>query len=85
MFSENRNALMRRIQAFSFVLFELHLYLNTHPNDTRALEYFKKYKELRAATVAQFIEKYGPIVANDVTSDTTWNWIDTPWPWEREA
>ena len=76
---------MRRVQAYGFVLYELHLFLNTHPTDQKALEYFHKYKELRSAAAASYVAKYGPLVANDVISETTWNWIDTPWPWEREV
>lgn len=82
---ENKNALLRRVQVYTFVVFELNLYLNTHPTDQKALEYFQKYKDLKAAAVTQYIAKYGPIVAQDVASDTTWSWIDSPWPWEREV
>lgn len=82
---DTRSTLMHRVQVYGFVLFELNLFLDTHPTDQRALEYFKKYKDLKDAAVTQYVTNYGPIVATDVTSDTTWNWIDSPWPWEREA
>ena len=37
------NNLLRAIQMYDFYLYELNLYLDTHPNDNQALALFKKY------------------------------------------
>ncbi len=68
-----------------FYLLELHLYLDTHPNDQYALEKFGDYSRLRVQVAQKYVEKYGPISAADIGSKETFNWIDEPWPWERSA
>ena len=75
--------LMRQITAYSFALWELHIFLDTHPNDCNAAkkqeEYRKKYQEL----VAQDEAAYGPI--HESSSDTSrWAWVSGPWPWETD-
>lgn len=78
------NNLLRAIQMYDFYLYELNLYLDTHPNDSQALALFKKYTTLKNAAYETYIEKYGPITA-DQSSDDKFNWVDDPWPWERSA
>ena len=78
----DRKNLLRRLQICDFTLVECNLYLDTHPDDQNALAYFQKYRKMRDETKAEYVRKYGPIRAEDVTSDTTWTWIDSPWPWE---
>mgnify|MGYP005794178443 FL=1 len=78
----DRVTLLRRLQICEFTLVECNLYLDTHPNDAEALKYYKKYLQMCKETKEEFVRKYGPITAADVTSDTTWTWICDPWPWE---
>lgn len=73
--------LYRRIQSYSFSMWELHLFLDSHPNSADASrkleEYRKKYEEL----VAEYEAAYGPM--NEVSSKTSrWAWITGPWPWD---
>ncbi|MBZ4653215.1 MAG: spore coat peptide assembly protein cotJB [Peptococcaceae bacterium] len=76
--------LLRRIQEMEFVALELNLYLDTHPNDTRALEDYnraaKELKELRE----RYDELCGPILSygHSRNRGNTWLWAETPWPWE---
>ena len=42
-----RKTLLKRLQIADFVLKEVHLFLDTHPENREALEYFKKYQKLR--------------------------------------
>ena len=39
----------------------------------------KKANELKA----EYMEKYGPLTADDVMNTERWDWIDNPWPWEN--
>lgn len=76
--------LMRQISAYSFSAWELHVFLDTHPNSCDAAKKLAqaqaKVKELTAA----YEEKYGPI--NETSRNTSrWAWITGPWPWEQEA
>ena len=79
--TEQQN-MMRRLQVQSFVLDDLRLYLDTHPDDRKALEYFHKYRKLRNQTMTEYVERFGPLMSIQVDSDTRWTWVDTPWPWE---
>ncbi|MDE6763871.1 MAG: spore coat protein CotJB [Oscillospiraceae bacterium] len=81
----NGNNLMCAIQMYDFYLYELNLYLDTHPTDRQALDLFKKYTELKAAAYDAYISKYGPITADQSSTDERFNWVDDPWPWERSA
>jgi len=76
---------MCAIQMYDFYLYELNLYLDTHPSDRNALDLFKKYTELRNAAYEAYINKYGPITADQASTNERFNWVDDPWPWERSA
>ena len=80
--SEREKALMV-VQAYEFALFEVGLFLDTHPTDRTALAYFKQYMELKNKAVADFTKIYGPLMMDNADTDmTTWRWIENPWPWE---
>ncbi len=78
-----RENLMKQIMEYCFAAHEWNLYLDTHPMDRMALEYFrntsKKAKELKK----QYAEKFGPITASDVKDETEWTWVTQPWPWSN--
>ena len=78
-----RDMLFKAIQQYDFALYELNLYLDTHPKCLKALEYFNKYNDLRRTAYNEYIKKYGPLVAKDNSSLSEWEWVDSPWPWER--
>lgn len=79
----NENKLMRQIMEFDFAEYELMLYLDTHPNDTRAIKLHKKVSDKAKELKAVYEEKYGPITANASNSTESWNWINSPWPWDN--
>lgn len=78
----NKAELLRKIMNLSFVLTELELFLDTHPESRTALEYYHTTaEELRMAT-EEYEGKYGPITARG-SSQERWNWVDSPWPWHN--
>ncbi len=77
--------LMRLIQMYDFYLYELQLYLDTHPTCPNGLQAFRKYKELRNNAVKTYTESYGPITAVDSNCSNVFEWAKGPWPWEKEA
>lgn len=79
-----QQALKRKISAVQFAVWELHLFLNTHPNNREALEKFKENSEKCEKLVHEYEEKFGPIRAASANGDQ-WTWINDPWPWETEA
>lgn len=79
----NEKKLMRQMMEYDFAQYELMLYLDTHPDDTKAIKLHKKVaqkaKELRDLYEANF----GPVTASASVSEDSWNWIDNPWPWDK--
>ena len=77
-----RESLLKRISVARFAAWELHIYLDTHPGDKAALRKFEQYNEKANQLTKEFEEKYGPLTANDVYGDSSWKWVNSPWPWE---
>ena len=75
----NREAMLRKLSAAQFTLWEIHLYLDTHPWDLQMVEHYHKcnakYKLLRA----EFEEKFCPLTAKKAQGA---EWLKGPWPWE---
>jgi hypothetical protein len=80
-----RQAMLRKVQAASFVLDDLKLYLDTHPTDKKALSAFAKYQDEYERALAEFSAKYGALTADSTKITNRWSWVDKPWPWELEG
>ena len=80
-----RETLLNRISGAQFAAWELHMYLDTHPNDTAALKSYQKYAHETKELINQFENKFGPLVSTDVFGDNNWDWINNPWPWEYQG
>ncbi len=75
----NREHDLLRLSAVQFSAWELHMYLDTHPNDKSAAERYKKYMAQYNALLADFEQKYGPINQTDSKGNA---WLSDPWPWD---
>ena len=75
---------LRLIDAYDFALHEMVLYLDTHPNDEKALRKRDEFLRQRTDAVRQYEHQYGKYMAqpNDSASGMAWSWIDNPWPWD---
>lgn len=82
---KNRNELMHTIQRYDFALYDLMLYLDTHPKCREALQLYAKYRKQREEAVSEYVSRFGPINALQSDTDKRWNWGNGPYPWEREA
>lgn len=80
-----RVPMLINIQALEFTAVELTLFLDTHPNDQRALmDYNQVTQQLRVAK-SLYEQRYGPLmVFGNSPSKYPWQWIEEPWPWEIE-
>ena len=83
-FGAERGKLMRRVQTCGFAIAEAALYLDSHPEDKAALEYYHKYRKLRDAAVNAYEENFGPMSQDANRNEDRWQWADGPWPWEKE-
>ena len=78
---ETRDELMNKIKALDFSIIELGLYLDTHPNDEKALCLHKEYTNEVKALKDKYQKKYGPLTI--FYPCNKWRWLESPWPWER--
>ena len=82
---KSRRELMQAIQQYDFALYDLMLYLDTHPNCRRAAALFSEYREKRAQAAEEYVSQYGPFKALQTDTAKRWSWGAGPYPWEREA
>lgn len=77
-----REALLKRVQVADFALIEARLFLDTHPSDAAAKEYYRKHFAQSEAARREFESKYGPLLENSENGAGA-DWISDPWPWEN--
>ena len=78
---ELRREMMNQIRAYDFAITELGLYLDTHPDDQKALCLHRKY----AKEVKELKDKYQKVFGPRTIYYPChkWRWLEEPWPWER--
>ena len=77
-FNQTRADMLERIKCLNFAIIELGLYLDTHPDDEKALCLHRKYcKEYRELT-DKYQKVYGPLTINFPCNK--WRWLEEPWP-----
>lgn len=76
---------LHELQALSFAIVELGMYLDTHPEDDDAFALFRKYVALYDEGVARYEEAYGPMTQRCAGKQGSYNWLTAPWPWEYAA
>lgn len=71
------------LQTMDFVLVELTLYLDTHPDDMAALQQYNQFAAARMQLSARFEQEFGPLKHfGQGFTKAPWQWIETPWPWQ---
>jgi spore coat protein JB len=80
---ELRLNMLRRLQEIDFVLVELTLYLDTHPDDLQAVEQFNWYAAERVKAKEAYESRYGPLMQfGHSMTRYPYEWDQGPWPWE---
>ncbi|MEY8355894.1 spore coat protein CotJB [Lachnospiraceae bacterium 54-53] len=77
--------LLKQVYETSFAMDDVVLYLDTHPDDQEALNYYCYVSELREQAMQAYEEQCGPLMVEGVMDENYWTWIDDPWPWEGEC
>ena len=81
----NKTDLLKQIQRYNFAAYDMLLYLDTHADDKKAFEIFKtlvkKTKELKD----EYESEFGPLTPMNAANFGTFDWLESPWPWEKEA
>ncbi len=79
--SQSREKMIEEIKQCKFTINELALYLDTHPNDRRALMMHREQCNRYRRLIDQYQKMYGPLTI--MYPCNKWKWIEEPWPWER--
>ena len=80
----NEKELKLAVDRLSFAGDELRLFLDTHPANPLALEDYRRVMAQRERTMQQYSRSCGAIAPGQAGQNGRWDWVDTPWPWEKE-
>ncbi|WP_031515041.1 spore coat protein CotJB [Desulfofalx alkaliphila] len=75
--------LLYDLMEWGFAQTELILFLDTHPDDVRALEEYNRVTQRMNQLTREYEAYCGPLVVQDFACPQEyWAWLETPWPWE---
>ena len=77
-----KEQLLTNIGIVSFTMVDLALYLDTHPYDAKAMEYYNHYNKLYKQFMKEFSQKFYPLTMAEADSNREWRWGAAPLPWE---
>ncbi len=78
----NKEQMLKDIGIVDFTLTELTLYLDTHPHDRSAMEYFNHYNRIKNQLMKEFAQRFYPLTLDYADSNKEWRWGMAPLPWE---
>lgn len=78
----NQKELYEWIMMLGFCAVDMMLYLDTHPDDEEALNYFNQCTALYNAAKQSYQEQFGPLNAFSEQERFSWDWNTAPMPWE---
>ena len=73
--------LLDKIQQYDFAVQEASLFLNSHPDDHCAMDYYRYFKELLKEAKHEYDKDFGPLTSRSNHADQ-WKYVYGPWPWE---
>ena len=78
---ETREEMLQKIRCLKFAIVELAEYLDTHPEDEKALCLHREYATKLNELMEQYQKAFGPLTI--AFPCNKWRWLEGPWPWER--
>ena len=75
-----KKEMLKKIKCLKFAVVELALYLDTHPDDKKALCLHNKYSKELKEICDKYQKVYGPLTIEYPCNK--WRWLEEPWPWE---
>ena len=79
--NSDREAKLYTVMQYAFAINDMNLFLDTHPNDKKALRYLEELIEEEKKAKKEYMNMYGPLTVNKTKGDE-FKWLDKPWPWE---
>ena len=75
----SQGAMFEAIRQVSFVMDELRLFLDTHPDDEKALELYREAVKQTEACRCAFENEFYPLRASCAGKDCGWDWLSGQW------
>ncbi|XMB85076.1 spore coat protein CotJB [Mycoplasmatota bacterium WC44] len=80
----NSNQELKNIQAISFILLDLGLFLDTHPNNEQVIKLYNEYNLKLAELITAYEKDFSPLTLRSSSlNEYPWAWLNEPWPWEE--
>lgn len=70
------------LMALQFMMKEMQLFLDTHPDDTVVFSALQNVIELYETGARTYARLYGPLSLKDMQYADKYTWTNDPWPWE---
>lgn len=72
--------MLSNIRCLKFAITDIGEYLNTHPDDEKALCLHQEYCQQLRDLSDKYQRIYGPL--SIYCPCNSWRWLEEPWPWE---
>ena len=80
--NNEKEEMLVNIGEYSFMMHDINLYLDVHPNDEEALRKFTEYRNIANDLITKYERKYGPLCVKGISNDKTpFAWENGKWPW----
>ena len=79
---DREEQMLKDISVLNFVLVDLMLFLDTHPEDRGALEYYNHYLPIKEEMCREFASDFYPLTREMADSNGSFRWQNAPLPWE---
>ena len=76
-----RQEMMKQIKCLSFAVVDISEYLDTHPDDRKAICLHKEYCNRLEEIKDKYQRIFGPL--SIYYPCNKWRWLEEPWPWVR--
>ena len=77
----NQKKQLEEIMMLDFAVCDITLFLDTHPCDQEAFNYYKEACMRLEKSTAAYQKEYGPLNNRTITTNQ-YEYVSTPWPWE---
>jgi len=84
--SHERDELLKQLTILDFMLVDIALFLNTHPDEQEAVREYEQVACEANRVRGRFESLFGPLCSfRSKNQGAEWAWSCDPWPWSREG
>ena len=78
--NSEKEEMLFNISEYSFMMHDMNLYLDLHPDNKEILDKFNMYRDKTNELIMKYERKYGPLLITNSYDDKSFNWVNK-WPW----